>query len=196
MPCAGVRSQPLSSTYPRTPSSTGRARLRPSARLAAFWQHSVCAQPGRLGGATSSWARTAPVSRRRARTPSICGRQDSRSYGVLVSWVLWARADRVNVADVIQHAVTARRKVDEVAVLSGNRTWPRVGDSGTPTTGTTRNNLTPSSAAQHQLTTRGQSSVGSAQGSRRWPTRRTPAEPARRRQTVHESGRPVPRAGR
>jgi len=134
--------------------------------------------------------------RRRARTPSICGRQDSRSYGVLVSWVLWARADRVNAADVIQHAVTARRKVDEVAVLSGNRTWPRVGDSGTPTTGTTRNNLTPSSAAQHQLITRGQSSVGSAHGSRRWPTRRTPAEPARGRQTVHESGRPVPRAGR
>ncbi len=115
---------------------------------------------------------------------------------LLVSWVLWARADRVNAADVIQHAVTARRKVDEVAVLSGNRTWPRVGDSGTPTTGTTRNNLTPSSAAQHQLITRGQSSVGSAHGSRRWPTRRTPAEPARGRQTVHESGRPVPRAGR
>ena len=76
------------------------------------------------------------------------------------------------------------------------RPRPRVGDSGTPTTGTTRNNLTPSSAAQHQLTTRGQSSVGSAHGSRRWPTRRTPAEPARGRQTVHESGRPVPRAGR
>jgi len=35
------------------------------------------------------------------------------------------------------------------------RPRPRVGDSGTPTTGTTRNNLTPSSAAQHQLTTRG-----------------------------------------
>ena len=41
-----------------------------------------------------------------------------------------------------------------------------------------------------------QSSVESARGSRHWPTRRTPAEPARRRQTVHESGRPVPRAGR
>ncbi len=195
MPCAGVRSQPLSSTYPRTPSSTGRARLRPSARLAAFWQHLVCAQPGRLGGNVLLGA-----DRAREQTTSE-NTVDLRTSGLavvrlLVSWVLWARADRVNVADVIQHAVTARRKVDEVAVLSGNRTWPRVGDSGTPTTGTTRNNLTPSSAAQHQLITRGQSSVGSAHGSRRWPTRRTPAEPARGRQTVHESGRPVPRAGR